>query len=360
MPFDGQIGIQRLLRFPSRSNTNLIEGALEIGIVVSTFLFGVTTAQTYLYYQLFPLDSKWTKYLVGGVWLLELGHSISALHALYSYTVLNFGNPNVGTMKVPLSIALNLIISEVVFVLVQGYYVMRIYQFSRSWYIAVLCIILLIIRFIGTAVATVEAVIMTSLEQYTNDWGWDLVGILTIGSFADLAIPCVLVYYLAMKRSSAYDATLAIVDKLILWSIETGLLTGLLAVLILIFFKTLPGRFAWMAVYMNLPKMFSNSFLANLNSRIKLRAMQDGSDVVELSPAATDNRNTVHFPHRLGARVNVTSQQTKTVDDVQYNESFQVAIPPRQSSDIEDCNSTMKSNDGKPQVIDITSQGHLE
>ncbi|KAJ8093605.1 hypothetical protein PM082_020464 [Marasmius tenuissimus] len=315
MPFHGQIG------------------ALEIGIVSSTFLFGVTTAQTYLYYQLFPHDPKWLKYVVGITWLLELGHSISALHALYAYTVLNFGNNDVPDMKVPLSIALNLIISEVVFVLVQGYYTTRIYQFSQTWYIAALCIALLGIRFIGTAAATVAAVMMTSLPQFTNDWGWDLICILSVGAFTDLAIPCVLVYYLARSRSSAHDATLAIVDKLIIWTIETGLLTGLFAVLILIFFKALPGSFAWMSVYMNLPKMFSNSFLANLNGRIKLRAMHEMTEVVELSPAADENC----FPHRLGARVNVTSEQTKTVDDAH---SLDVAIKAsRHSTDLEDGNS---------------------
>ncbi|KAG7086490.1 hypothetical protein E1B28_002439 [Marasmius oreades] len=338
-------------------------GALEIGIIVSIFLFGVTTAQTFLYYQLFPLDSKWMKRLVWAVWLIELGHSISALHALYFYTVLQFGNQAVGTMKVPLSIALNLIISEVVFVLVQGYYITRIYRFSRTWYISGLCVILLVVRFVGTVVATVEATIMTSLDQYTTDWEWDLVGILSVGAFTDLAIPCVLVYYLAMKRSSAYDTTLAIVDKLILWTIETGLLTGLLAVLILIFFKTLPGRFAWMAVYMNLPKMFSNSFLANLNSRFKLRAMNEKVDVVDMSADATLDRNTIHFPHRLGARVNITSQQTKTVDDgmppVQYtsNDPFKIEMQNRNSSDdadAEDGTQSTSSRDRKAPVIDIT------
>ncbi|KAF9265822.1 hypothetical protein L218DRAFT_120387 [Marasmius fiardii PR-910] len=332
-------------------------GALEIGIIVSTFLFGITTAQTFLYYQLFPQDAKWVKHLVWAVWLLELGHSVSALHALYYYTVLEFGNPQVRTMKVPLSIALNLIISEVVFVLVQSYYITRIHQFSGKRWISGLCIILLVVRFAGTMLATIEAVVMTSLDQFTRNWGWNVVWILTVGAFADLAIPCVLVYYLVITRSSAYHTTLAVVDQLILWTIETGLLTGLLAAMILIFFKTLPGKFAWMAVYMNLPKMFSNSFLANLNSRFKLRALQDSADVVEMSVDTMAKRNTLRFPHRLGARVNVTSQQTKTLEEVssvpiEYagNESFQVAKN-RASSDGGQSAQSLK--DGKTPVIDI-------
>ncbi|KAJ8093448.1 hypothetical protein PM082_020305 [Marasmius tenuissimus] len=46
MPHDGQIG------------------ALEIGVVASVFLFGITSTQTYTYYQLCHWDPKWTRRLV--------------------------------------------------------------------------------------------------------------------------------------------------------------------------------------------------------------------------------------------------------------------------------------------------------
>jgi len=66
MPHDGQIGefCGTSLRLIAYFILTVVEGALEIGIVVSTFLFGITSAQTYNYYQLFPRDPKWTKRLV--------------------------------------------------------------------------------------------------------------------------------------------------------------------------------------------------------------------------------------------------------------------------------------------------------
>ncbi|KAF9265941.1 hypothetical protein L218DRAFT_997311 [Marasmius fiardii PR-910] len=307
-------------------------GALEVGIVTSTFLFGITTTQTYLYYQLFPRDPKWMKQLVAIVWFFELGHSISAIHALYVYTVTWFGQTDVPTRKVPLSIAVNLIISEIVFVLAQGYFLSRITKVSRSWFFSVGCSFLLLARFAITSVAFVEACIMRDLHEYTTKWNWALITLLTIGSFVDLAIPFGLVYFLVVQRSSAYKTypssfvlhfneahvmhrTAAIVDKLILWTVETGLATGFLAVLILIFYASLPGKFAWMSVYMCLPKMFSNALLANLNSRVKLRAMQDCNDVVDMSAPDPFIRNTVHFPHRPGAKVTVSTQKIQSIED---------------------------------------------
>ncbi|KAG7086341.1 hypothetical protein E1B28_002303 [Marasmius oreades] len=310
MPFDGQIG------------------ALEIGIVTSTFLFGITTTQTYLYYQLFPHDPKWTRQLVSVVWFFELGHSISAVHALYAYTILHFGDSNVPHMKAPLSIAVNLIISEIVFVFVQGYFLHRITKVSRTWFFTFGCSFLLLVRFVITFVAFVEAVLMDSLDQYTKDWNWALITLLSIGSFVDLVIPFGLVYFLYAQRSSAYKTTAAIVDKLILWTVETGLATGFLAVLILIFYLSLKGKFAWMSVYMCLPKMFSNAFLANLNSRVKLRAMQESTDVLEMSGPDSSVRNTIHFPHRLGAKVTVSTQKVRTVESDGYSKPIEENVCP--------------------------------
>jgi len=45
---------------------------------------------------------------------------------------------------------------------------------------------------------------MEDLYKYGDKWGRALITMLAIGSFADLAIPCGLVYFLFMQRSAAY------------------------------------------------------------------------------------------------------------------------------------------------------------
>ncbi|KAG7086340.1 hypothetical protein E1B28_002302 [Marasmius oreades] len=297
MPFDGQIG------------------ALEVGVLTAVFLFGITTTQTYLYYHLFPHDPKRTRQLVAIVWVLELATSISATHVCYTYTVTRFGNNNVPHMKLPPTVGVNLFLSEIVFVLVQSYFLLRITQVSRTWFFTVGCAILLSIRFVITTFAAVEALLTDTLDQFLKQWNWAIITFLTIGAFLDVVVPFGLVYFLYVQRAVAYKTTVLIVDKLILWTVETGIATGLLAVLVLIMYLALPGRFAWICVYACLPKLFSNALLANLNSRVKLRAMQEGSDAVEMASSDPTIRNTVHFPHRLGAKVTVSTQRVRTIDD---------------------------------------------
>ncbi|KAL0570404.1 hypothetical protein V5O48_011562 [Marasmius crinis-equi] len=257
-------------------------GALEVGIVVSTALFGVTTAQTYLYYQLFPKDSKWINLLVLWIWFLELIHNAFACQILYFYT---------------------------------GYFILRVHRLSHSWYMPIIFSVLLAVRFGASTMLAAKAVVMVTLTQWVTDFHWLLVATFSIGTFAGVTIPVMLVLHLARQRTSAHNnktvsRTLAIVDKLILWTIQTCLLNGLLSVLTLVFYITLPGRFAWVATYVVLPRVFSNSFLVNLNSRVKLRHLQEDGGVVEMFPSD----NTGSFPHRLGARITVTKEETRTTD----------------------------------------------
>ncbi|KAK1229328.1 hypothetical protein PQX77_007617 [Marasmius sp. AFHP31] len=82
------------------------------------------------------------------------------------------------------------------------------------------------VRFSISLLACVEALLMENVTRYGNEWNWALIVMLSIGSFVDLAVPCGMVYFLFIQRSGAYKTTAAIVDKLILWTIETGLATG--------------------------------------------------------------------------------------------------------------------------------------
>lgn len=84
-------------------------GALEIGVLLAIFLFGVLTVQVYIYFDWYPRDPVGFKFLVGRrarrilvctytaqvalVWLLDLGHTIAILHLIYTITVTQYGQP---------------------------------------------------------------------------------------------------------------------------------------------------------------------------------------------------------------------------------------------------------------------------
>jgi len=52
-----------------------------------------------------------------------------------------------------------------------------------------------------------------------------------------------------------------------IWTVETGLVTSIGAVAMLICFLIMPENFVWLAIFTFLAKLFSNSLLAALNAR---------------------------------------------------------------------------------------------
>lgn len=45
-------------------------GAVEIGVMLSAVLYGVTTLQTYIYWQTPNQDKRWLRYLVAIIWFV--------------------------------------------------------------------------------------------------------------------------------------------------------------------------------------------------------------------------------------------------------------------------------------------------
>jgi len=68
-----------------------------------------------------------------------------------------------------------------------------------------------------------------------------------------------------------------------LYSINTGVLTSLFALLCLLLFAALPvySKFAFIAIYFVLPKLLLNSFLATLNARQSLRQTANSIAITE-------------------------------------------------------------------------------
>ncbi|KAJ7440199.1 hypothetical protein FB451DRAFT_142098 [Mycena latifolia] len=75
----------------------------------------------------------------------------------------------------------------------------------------------------------------------------------------------------------ADNRTVALVDKLIAWTIETGVVTSAAMLVTLICFVTMKGNYIWLGCFVVTARSYSifKPLLANLNSRASLRAMND-------------------------------------------------------------------------------------
>ncbi|KAK7682723.1 hypothetical protein QCA50_014106 [Cerrena zonata] len=114
--------------FPSIQS--LVGGFVE-GIGISNILFGISIAQAYVYTQNWERDPQWMKSLAISVILLETASTVFVQRQQYFYSVLAIGNP-LSLEKIDWSIPAALAFEILSEIIVQGFYVHRMWIFSKN------------------------------------------------------------------------------------------------------------------------------------------------------------------------------------------------------------------------------------
>ncbi|KAK6974329.1 hypothetical protein R3P38DRAFT_3482657 [Favolaschia claudopus] len=253
-------------------------GAYEIGVLISYVLLGITITQTYLYFTRFPDDHVVLKCLVHHS-ICEIAHAICIAHSLYQFTVIDYGQPDRLLNRLPLSLDTAIFFSALIEQAVLGFFSFRIYTLSENLSIPLLIVSVTTIRLIAAMVTFGVTLNLPSLASYTAHWGWLSIMQWSLGVANDFLTTGSLVYLLHTQRAGMRKRTVAVMDKVILWSVETGLLTSASSIFMLVFYLTMSHRLIWLAVFVIVSRMYSNTLLANLNSRGILRSMNDPRDV---------------------------------------------------------------------------------
>ncbi|KAF7377843.1 hypothetical protein MSAN_00207800 [Mycena sanguinolenta] len=224
-------------------------GALEIGILVSYMLFGVTTTQTYIYYNRFPDDSLKLKALVAFVLICESGHAICIGHGLYTYTIMDYGHPERIAAALPKSFLVGAFFSNAVSACVQGFFIFRANVLTKKPYIFFIISGMMFLRLLANSAVYSLAFGMTLLVPFEKQWGWLLIAGLIISTTVDVAIAAILVVSLRIQSRGVRKRTAALVDRLIAWTIETALITSMSTIVTFICFITMEHSFVWLAIF---------------------------------------------------------------------------------------------------------------
>ncbi|KAK7031721.1 hypothetical protein R3P38DRAFT_2620088 [Favolaschia claudopus] len=264
-----------LLQVPPHSFTFHADstlGALLVGVLISYILFGLACMQTYIYSGRFPNDSGKMKLLIACVWLLDLGHVVSIGHMLYVLVISDFGHPEL-IASIPKSLGASSLINAVLAMCVQGFFSYRVYRLCKRLYVPILTWTLSFLFLGATSAVFVLGMQPVPFQVFETQWGWLLDSLWGIAAANDLIIAATLVFLLCQRKREESEDMTPVVDKVIMWTLETGLITSAAAILNLICFVTMKNNFIWIAWYVVTARLYSNSFLANLNSRGTLRTM---------------------------------------------------------------------------------------
>ncbi|KAL0946359.1 hypothetical protein HGRIS_012592 [Hohenbuehelia grisea] len=267
-----------------RFNLSQTLSAIEIGTMVSTFLFGITVVQAFVYFSRSNEDRPALKWLVALVVAMELAHEISVLHAFYTISITLYNQHDKIFATTPAGIAIATLLSGYIACLVQIFFANRIRRLT-SWassglnfgtrtqnnVLTIFCWTLSGTRVIATTATTV-VMFRTSLVDFTSrHWSWLPTTCLVIGAVVDITVAAGLCLNLVKERRTTFTKTTKLIDRIMIMTIQTGLATSALTLAVTICFLTITDSFAWVALYVCLARVFSNSLLATLNYRHHLR-----------------------------------------------------------------------------------------
>ncbi|KAH0825797.1 hypothetical protein J3R83DRAFT_8853 [Lanmaoa asiatica] len=303
-------------------------GALLIGGLFASAFWGITSVQTYIYYQRCPNDGLVLKLIVAILWFLDTFDACLTSHILYHYLVINYTNPS--SIATPLwSLIVHTAVTSVTDVLIRcdGNIVLT----SIVWIISPCDLI------VGLSKHPFENNIdeLKALQQLRRKRRFQLVSLTQLDVLAPLlyvsfvtsfagdlyvfVVPC---YYL-FKSRTGFKSTDTLLNTLIGYTITTGeihphpflailmnvlkgALTSIDAILGTTLYAVMPTNYIFMAFYFNLAKLYINSYLVLPSSICSLVHVPRSNSMLKISNFVP-NGNLTHDEHlslvpRLNAR----------------------------------------------------------
>ncbi|KAJ7611295.1 hypothetical protein FB45DRAFT_941481 [Roridomyces roridus] len=245
-------------------------GPMLIGALLSAIFYGVTLLQTYLYYDKYGREDSWLLLsLVGFLTFIDLLAIILNIDAMWYFFIANFGNPFIfltpyWTYLVP--IAMSVLIGSTV----QWFYALRVWRLGKREFIApiviaILAIVSLVTMTMYVALAMIRG--LTAIPKIT----WLSTTSLSCSLAADIIIATAMIFYLSQNGQKGFKKTDHVLRKLMVYTINTGVVTTICNIITLILGLKYPTSFLNTLTFFLLSKCYMNSMLAFLNARESLR-----------------------------------------------------------------------------------------
>ncbi|KAI0648833.1 hypothetical protein C8Q79DRAFT_1007415 [Trametes meyenii] len=246
-------------------------GALFIGMCVCILLYGLTLHQTYRYFRLYPDDRKWLKVFVLAILIIETGHTAMTAHLCYHYLVTNYFNPS-ALLSPSWSFRVLAPLSVAAMFLCQSFYIRRVYMIGPQYRWLVAMAMALLLTELGFMIVLVWQAFKGHDVQDTKDVTWVVCAVYGLAVSVDSLVTGVLITVL-LKSRTGFKSTDSLIQTLVIYSINSGLVTSIAGMLSFIFALVLSGNMIYTAIAYVATKLYANSVLAVLNTRKSLKDM---------------------------------------------------------------------------------------
>ncbi|KAJ7062057.1 hypothetical protein C8F01DRAFT_1136296 [Mycena amicta] len=253
-------------------NVNLILGPILCGAFLTIFLFGIACLQTVNYLKTFPNDLLYVKCTVLFLWTIELAYTVCVCQGVYTMAVTDFGQ-FFALLYTPWGLNVGVILGAIIDHCVQAFFVFRIFRATRALYLCTFLWTMVAVLQALSLYLAVESLRTDSIAVSTSDPKYHpfLLSLFFGDATMDLVNAAVLCFHLRKQRQFAFSrSTTAIVDRLVVYTLQTGLATSVVAFAAAISIVVAPHEYLWTTFFLAMPCTFMNALLANINNRNNL------------------------------------------------------------------------------------------
>ncbi|KAI0695201.1 hypothetical protein C8T65DRAFT_744096 [Cerioporus squamosus] len=285
-----------LLGLPSLDDTY---GALLLGGFVGLISYGILVHQAYKYVRVYSDDKREfiNKAFVFTIIATDTFYIAVIIHACYTYLVSDYFQP-LELLRGIWSIKIQPMMAGITVLICQSFFARRVYILSSKHRVLVALSVMLMLTTFGFAIAGSVIAFKFQLFSEYEHFYWIDSAACGAAIVSDSLTAGVLIVTLSRRRTP-YEKTNTLLNSLIVYTINTGLLTGIVNSLALVFALVRPDTMIWIAIEFVAVRLYTNSVLAVLNSRESLREAADRSGPMDLElelqsvPGLhTDERNT--------------------------------------------------------------------
>ncbi|KAF7328400.1 hypothetical protein MVEN_02555700 [Mycena venus] len=282
---------------------------LMIGFMLSAPLYGIAIAQAIYYFRTFGKDVIYVKLVFNLLRIIDTAHLILLISTLDNWLLVDFFNP-----PVPKSLSVR-------YCVVNPYYSVHMpndvcgahldrefqedsndwsrgctcassFQCVQNYPFGLACDLQPLISGSGI-VQTIETYVANTVTNILAAKIFQTAGRIELSSSVacDFVIMGAMMYFLKVQANSAVERTTQVVNKIVIYVISAGLLTSAFTLANLILWLVIPDKLYWGIFELLLSKIYFNSLLVMLNSRVKLREQLYGSVAIELNTAGNTSRS---------------------------------------------------------------------
>ncbi|KAI0338446.1 hypothetical protein BDW22DRAFT_1432484 [Trametopsis cervina] len=264
--------------------------AVFVGCCIASVFYGITSLQTFLYFSNAQDDSRFRKCVFGFLWILDSIHTVFIIYLVYYFSI--FGPVHHIPYAPDWRSSVVIITSNFSDTVIRLMFLHRIWLLTERKWLAILPIGAITLATAGLGIgddsffnrtiavadhgSLVYGSIMPSFTFATlGSISWLLYATLSSALLVDFMLACTLCYLFHRMRSG-FERSDSTLIKLMVYTINSGLFTSIVAGATLVTYALMPSSYIFMSVFFVMGKATLNSLLAATNARAHLREKMYG------------------------------------------------------------------------------------